>query len=256
MIPAKTANWGCTALLPAAISSTASRSASARWASQVSPAVIRHLSSRRSPVCEAASRARSMSPTALRDGTFWETAGDPEDTRRELRPGGGRRWHQRLGGGLLLPPESWAQKSRILIIENHDDFGGHARRNEFRVGNRLLLSNGGTQSIESPSEYSDVAKALLKDLGIQTKVFYKAYDQKTLLASGYGVLLRQANIRRGPSRARHGLAAWPEFLAKTPLPENVNEKLRGCTPRRKIICRGFRARKSRRAWQRSATRIS
>ena len=36
-------------------------------------------------------------------------------------------------------------KSRILILDNHDDFGGHARRNEFQVDNRLLLPNGGTQ---------------------------------------------------------------------------------------------------------------
>ena len=48
--------------------------------------------------------------------------------------------------------------ARILILDNHDDFGGHAKRNEFQVGGRLLQSNGGTQSIENPSRYSDVAE--------------------------------------------------------------------------------------------------
>ena len=39
------------------------------------------------------------------------------------------------------------QQSKILILDNHDDFGGHAKRNEFQAGNRLLLGYGGTQSI-------------------------------------------------------------------------------------------------------------
>jgi spermidine dehydrogenase len=33
---------------------------------------------------------------------------------------------------------------RVLILDNHDDFGGHAKRNEFRLGGRTLLANGGT----------------------------------------------------------------------------------------------------------------
>jgi len=38
-------------------------------------------------------------------------------------------------------------KAKILILENHDDFGGHARRNEFQTGQRMILGYGGTQSI-------------------------------------------------------------------------------------------------------------
>ena len=68
--------------------------------------------------------------------------------------------------------------SRILVLDNHDDFGGHAKRNEFRSGGRLLLGYGGTQSIEAPAHYSAVSKELLHDLGIDVKRFYKYYDQK------------------------------------------------------------------------------
>jgi spermidine dehydrogenase len=68
--------------------------------------------------------------------------------------------------------------SRILLLDNHDDFGGHAKRNEFRSGNRLLLGYGGTQSIEAPANYSAVAKDLLRELGIDVQRFYKYYDQK------------------------------------------------------------------------------
>ena len=114
---------------------------------------------------------------ALRDGTFWETAGNPADTGETydlIVVGGGI---SGLAAAYFYRKQA-GPNSRILILDNHDDFGGHARRNEFRVGKRLLLSNGGTQSIESPSEYSAVAKCVLKDLGIETKKFYKAYDQK------------------------------------------------------------------------------
>src|ERR1700756_1157831 len=52
-------------------------------------------------------------------------------------------------------------KARILIIDNHDDFGGHAKRNEFTVDGRKLLGYGGTFSIESPAPYSAVAKGLI-----------------------------------------------------------------------------------------------
>jgi spermidine dehydrogenase len=68
--------------------------------------------------------------------------------------------------------------ARILLLDNHDDFGGHAKRNEFQAGNRLLLGYGGTQSIEAPANYSKEAIGLLNELGIDVQRFYKYYDQK------------------------------------------------------------------------------
>ena len=44
-------------------------------------------------------------------------------------------------------------------------------------GGRLLLGYGGTQSIEAPGRYSDVAKGLLREIGIDVRRFYKYYDQ-------------------------------------------------------------------------------
>src|SRR5262249_14158365 len=54
----------------------------------------------------------------------------------------------------------------VLILDNHDDFGGHAKRNELQVGGRTLLANGGTVAIESPFPYSKEARGLLSELGI------------------------------------------------------------------------------------------
>jgi len=56
--------------------------------------------------------------------------------------------------------------ARILILDNHDDFGGHAKRNELTAGGRMLLANGGTWAIESPYSYSQEAAGLMKELGI------------------------------------------------------------------------------------------
>ena len=50
-------------------------------------------------------------------------------------------------------------RARILILDNHDDFGGHARRNEFDVGGRLLLGYGGSESLEGiRRRWSSVAR--------------------------------------------------------------------------------------------------
>jgi spermidine dehydrogenase len=68
--------------------------------------------------------------------------------------------------------------AKILILDNHDDFGGHAKRNEFHAGERLLLGYGGTQSIEAPARYSKESIGLLKELGVDVQRFYQYFDQK------------------------------------------------------------------------------
>ncbi|NKB99939.1 MAG: FAD-dependent oxidoreductase [Pseudomonadales bacterium] len=67
--------------------------------------------------------------------------------------------------------------ARILILDNHDDFGGHAKRNEFNVDGKPVLGYGGSQSLESPGDYSPVAIKLLTELSVDTDFFYDAFDQ-------------------------------------------------------------------------------
>jgi len=69
--------------------------------------------------------------------------------------------------------------ARVLLLDTNDDFGGHAKRNEFVVDGHTLLGYGGTQSIDGPAHHWDgVAKSLLKDLGIDVQRFNKAFDQE------------------------------------------------------------------------------
>ena len=161
---------------------------------------------------------------AVRDGTFWQSAGIPADTGESydlIVVGAGI---SGLAAAYFYRKQA-GKNSRILILDNHDDFGGHARRNEFRVGNRLLLSNGGTQSIESPSEYSEIAKSVLSDLGIETKLFYKAYDKQLYSHLGTACFFDKETFGEDRLVPGMGSVAWPTFLSKTPLPEKVRAEI-------------------------------
>jgi spermidine dehydrogenase len=87
-----------------------------------------------------------------------------------------------VGGGIsglsaahLFRQQMGADK-KVLILDNHDDFGGHAKRNEFEIGGRTLISYGGSESLEAPGMYSREAAALIRNIGIETDRFYKYFD--------------------------------------------------------------------------------
>jgi spermidine dehydrogenase len=106
---------------------------------------------------------------ALRDGRKPEPGADGEDIYDLVVVGGGI-------SGLSSAYFYRAQASRsvrILILDNHDDFGGHAKRNEFQIAGRTLLLNGGTLEIDSPRPYDAAAAGLIKELGIDVAALRK-----------------------------------------------------------------------------------
>jgi len=67
-------------------------------------------------------------------------------------------------------------KARILILDNHDDFGGHARRNEFNVGGRFLVGYGGSESMDGPkTRWTSIARACVASLGVDLDRFENAF---------------------------------------------------------------------------------
>ena len=154
-----------------------------------------------------------------------------------------------VGAGISGLAAAWFYRraagptARILVLENHDDFGGHARRNEFTLDGRLLLGYGGSESIDSPgTNYSDVAKALLRELGVDTARFESAFDRTFYSSLGLarGVFFSREAFGRdllvpgepasgGADERTRGLAnAKPlgEFIAAFPIAPESKAQLR------------------------------
>jgi spermidine dehydrogenase len=77
--------------------------------------------------------------------------------------------------------------AKVLVLDNHDDFGGHAKRNELSYQGKLLAINGGTQEIESPSRYNKWATQLLKDIGADLDAYRKGNEANEKLYGSLGL---------------------------------------------------------------------
>ncbi|MGD0986472.1 MAG: FAD/NAD(P)-binding protein [Candidatus Sulfotelmatobacter sp.] len=177
----------------------------------------------------------------LRDGTFFETFPTAQDTGESYDL-------IVVGGGIsgLSAAHFYRKKAganaRVLILENHDDFGGHAKRNEFSIGNRTLLGYGGTYSIESPEPYSPVARGLIEELGIEVSSFPKYLDRDLYRSLGrvpkiffdkeaFGVDRLLDDPWPFPGGETYDLAApaadaWTRFMADAPITEEARKDVR------------------------------
>jgi spermidine dehydrogenase len=152
-----------------------------------------------------------------------------------------------VGAGLsgLASAWYWRQrrpKARILVIDAHSDFGGHAQRNEFVVDGRMLLGYGGSESLQSPSTlWSPEAKALIASLGVDLARFDAAFDRSLYPSLGLsrGVFFtREAFgidklVTGDPMRMvaddippdRMNARPIPDFVADFPLTDEMRAKL-------------------------------
>jgi spermidine dehydrogenase len=100
--------------------------------------------------------------------------------------------------------------ARILVLDNHDDFGGHARRNEFQSGGRTLLGFGGSVNLEQ-DEMGPAAKSLLEEIGVEFKVLEDAVDPDYALSNAeapYGLYLSREKFGGDQIVAGAWMQAW------------------------------------------------
>jgi spermidine dehydrogenase len=160
---------------------------------------------------------------ALRDGKHWPDAQRDSDTYDLIVVGAG------ISGlaAAYFYRKNAGTKARILILDNHDDFGGHAKRNEFQAHGRLLLGYGGTQSIAGPKLYSAESLGLLRELGIELRKFNQYFDRTFFSSRGLGHAVFFDRETFGADRLVAGLGEAPgeESLARTPLSPQAQKDL-------------------------------
>jgi spermidine dehydrogenase len=154
-----------------------------------------------------------------------------------------------VGGGISGLAAAWfyrrARKdARILILDNHDDFGGHAKRNEFVLDGKLIIGYGGSQSIDNPNSWwSDAGKGLLRELGVDVQRFETAFERSLYsslglsrgmffpreafgrdhLATGESLILPRNEVSRRLANAK----PLTEFVAGLPISEQSKTQLLG-----------------------------
>ena len=121
----------------------------------------------------------------LRDTKQWDLSGVTEtrETYDLVVVGGGL---SGLGAAHYFIKEV-GRGARVLVLDNHDDFGGHAKRNEFSYNGRTLALNGGTLNIEAPLRYNLPSRELLQEVGIDLDRFVAANATNRDLYRSFGL---------------------------------------------------------------------
>ena len=152
----------------------------------------------------------------IREGGAWDDSGAADGGEFDLVV---------VGGGIsglaaaYLYRKAAGPDARILVLDNHDDFGGHAKRNEFTYEGRTILGYGGTQSLDSPATFSAAARSLLADLGVDLDLFYTAFDRNYYSSRGLGSAVFFGEEDFGQDRLVSGFGRRPpaDLAAEAPL---------------------------------------
>jgi len=121
--------------------------------------------------------------------------------------------------------------ARILLLDNHDDFGGHAKRNEFHEGGRMLLGVGGSVNLENPGDYSEMAKGILDELGIDLEAMKTNIGEFSILSSDTGTALAfpgaegHVSVVGKWSEFMLGIGDYESAVRALPMPEAEQDKL-------------------------------
>jgi spermidine dehydrogenase len=180
----------------------------------------------------------------LRDGHFFDTAPEPtpvDDLYDLVIVGGGI---SGLSAAYFYQKKHGFRK-KVLVLDNHDDFGGHAKRNEFTHGNDTRISNAGAYDLSGGSRSTEPQKEIFSDLGIDIlslaeqnidRRFYSSrgmgqgvfFDSETF---GEDKLLKDPapwtdfKFSYEPLLPENSEELWQRFLQEAPMPEHVRKEV-------------------------------
>ena len=142
-----------------------------------------------------------------------------------------------VGGGISgLAAAYFYQKhkggnQKILILDNHDDFGGHAKRNEFYSQDKMTLGFGGSQNMEYTG-YGEVTSDVLQEIGIDFKKLKSSLDPDWSLGDmgkPFGMYLEgeaDNKIVNGSwNAALHGFGDYKALVEQLPLAQDEKQRL-------------------------------
>ncbi len=150
-----------------------------------------------------------------------------------------------VGGGLsglsaaYFYQQEHGRDKKVLILDNHDDFGGHAKRNEHTIDGVLRLGEGGSEFLY-PHRFSATVRSLLSDLGVDMDRFKTTYDVDFFKRHNLGAATYFNKRTFGEDKVvMHPFCDYPSFVEgllrptlsyeeavqQTPLSENGKEQL-------------------------------
>lgn len=135
-----------------------------------------------------------------------------------------------VGGGLsglsaaYFYQEKHGRDKKILILDNHDDFGGHAKRNEHTINGDTRIAYGGSQTLVKPHEGSQIVRDLLKDIGVDLERFETAYDREFFKRHHLGAVTYFNERVFGKDKVvQHPYCNYPNYIEGLQSPQLSNE---------------------------------
>lgn len=124
-----------------------------------------------------------------------------------------------------LYQKALGKDKRVLILDTLDDFGGHAKRNEFHLDGRVYLGIGGSMNTHSPFPYSQTALSILAELGVDPTTYRNYSKPEVLDGLVEAVFYNKENFGKDKLVAGYGTKPWNEFFAAAPLSARARSEL-------------------------------
>ena len=162
----------------------------------------------------------------MRFGKTWDDAQETGEAYDLIVVGGGL-----SGLGAAYYFRKAMPEARVLVLDNHDDFGGHAKRNEHVVDGRQVIGYGGTTFITGAYTYEGLE--LLHDIGLDAEEYRRANEASDFDANkgGLGNAVFFDEETFGVDRLVVGepgsdeSKGWTQWLRKTPLSDRVRSDI-------------------------------